>query len=254
METTASFSFAVVCEASADLRLATALADRILCAEIDWIDSENLDFYRQWRGLESTDSHFEWHNVAPLAEQQNLKPHGHFGGEPGAPDAIAARRALMLFARSQNLPDAVVLVRDTDRQEKRRKGLEQARDAASWPFEVVLAVAHTKRECWVLAGFDPLSESEENALAEIRRKLGFDPRLQAESLTASRPQASRNAKRVLNRLLGGNQVREEDCWTVSDLEVLKERGRRSGLADYLKEVRERLVPLFTTREHRSKDA
>jgi hypothetical protein len=245
MGTTAGFSFAVVCEAPADLRLAAALADRVLCQEVDWIESEDLELYRQWRGLESTESHLEWHSVARLAEQQTLKPHGHFGGEPGAPDAIPARKALMLLARSQNLPDAVVLIRDTDRQEKRRRGLEQARNAADWPFEVVLAVAHTKRECWVLAGFDPRSEAEKDALAEIRQELGFDPRLQAEGLTASGSHAPRNAKRVLDRLLAGNQDREEDCWTASNLEVLKERGLRSGLADYLEEVRERLVPLFT---------
>jgi hypothetical protein len=158
-----------------------------------------------------------------------------------------ARKALLLLARSQPPPEAVVLVRDSDGLKERRQGLEQARSDAAWPFEVALAVAHTKRECWVLAGFDPRSESEEKALVETREKLGFDPRFQAENLTASGPHAPKNAKRVLDRLLAGNQDREEDCWTASDLETLKERGRRSGLADYLEEVRERLVPLFTTR-------
>jgi hypothetical protein len=125
METASIFSFAVVCEAPADLRLATALADRILCQEVDWIDPDSLNFYRHWRGLKKTDSYFPWHQVGRLASRKNLKPHGLFNGEPGAPDGIAARKALLLLSLSQNPPDAVVLVRDTDGQERRRRGLEQ---------------------------------------------------------------------------------------------------------------------------------
>lgn len=249
MNTAAAFSFAVICEAPADLRLATALADRVLCKEIDWIHPEDLDLYRSWRGLEPVDSHLEWHWVSRLAKQQNLKlrprPHGNFGEEPAA---LAARKALLLLARSRHVPDAVVLVCDTDGREELRRGLEQARDASPLFEVVVLAVAHTKRECWVLAGFDPHSEDEEEALAGIRRELGFDPRLRAESLTATEPQAPRNAKRVLNRLTGGNPDREQECWTATDLATLRERGRLTGLSDFLDEVRKRLVSLFTNRQ------
>jgi hypothetical protein len=244
MDRAAAFTFAVVCEAPADLRLVADLADRVLCQEIDWVDSENLALHRQWRGLKPGDSHLEWHWVGRLAQQQNIRAHGHFSGEPGALDATAARKALLLLTRSQQPPDAVVLARDTDGQEERRRGLEQARDASPWPFEVVLAVAHTKREGWVLAGFDPGSKVEEEALAGIRRELGFDPRLQAESLTATEPQAPRNAKRVLNRLISGNPDREQECWTATDLGTLRERGGLSGLATFLDEVRALLIPLF----------
>ncbi|MEA2605088.1 MAG: hypothetical protein QOF89_6080 [Acidobacteriota bacterium] len=123
------------------------------------------------------------------------------------------------------------------------KVLDQAREAFPWPFVIVLAVAHTKRECWILAGFNPRSAAEETALAELRRELGFDPRLQAEDLTASAPHASRNAKRVLQRLLAGNPDREEDCWISSDLETLRQRGGFTGLSDYLDEIRSRLMIL-----------
>jgi hypothetical protein len=248
MGTAAAFTFAVVCEAPADLRLVADLADRVLCQEVDWIDPENLNLHRQWRGLEPGDSHLEWHWVGRLAQQQNIRAHGHFSGEPGALDAAAARKALLLLARSQQSPDAVVLARDTDGQTDRRRGLEQARAASLWPFEVVLAVADTKREGWVLAGFDPRSKAEEESLAGIRRDLGFDPRLRAESLTATEPQAPRNAKRVLNHLIGGDPDREQECWTATALGTLRERGRLTGLSDFLDEVRKRLVPLFTNRQ------
>lgn len=246
MSTAAAFTFAVVCEASADLRLSAGLADRVLCQEVEWL-AESLDLHRRWRGLEESDSHLEWHWVSKLARELNLRAHGHFLGEPGALDAAMARKALLLLTKTRQVPDAVILVRDTDGQEERRQGLTQARDASSWPFQVILAVVHTKRECWVLAGFEPRSEAEKEALAELRRELGFDPRLQAENLTAAQPQAQRNAKRVLDRLVAGDEEREEDCWTSCGLEVLAERGGVTGLSDYIDEVRSRLVPLFTNR-------
>jgi hypothetical protein len=241
---TAAYSFAVVCEAPGDLRLSASLADRILCQEIDWLEPENLDLHRRWRGLEESDSHLEWHWVAQLAKKLSLRAHGHFRGEPGALDATMARKALLLLTMTREQPDAVILVRDTDGKEERRQGLSQAREASSWPFKVVLAVAHTKRECWVLAGFDPSSKAEKRMLADLRRDLGFDPRSQAENLTAAEPQAQRNAKRVLDRLVAGSQEREEDCWVSSDLRVLGQRGRLTGLADYIDEIHSFLVPLF----------
>lgn len=244
MGVVAAFSFAVVCEAPADLRLVADLADRVLCQEVDWLVPESLDLHRQWRGLTPSDNHLEWHWVHKLARQQNLRAHGHFGGEPGALEAAAARKALLLLARSQQPPDAVVLSRDTDGLDERRQGFQQARAAFPWPFQVVVAVAHTKRECWILTGFNPRIPQEEEALAGMRRELGFDPRLQAENLTAAEPQAPRNAKRVLDRLLAGNRDREQECWSTGDLETLKERGRLTGLSDFLDEVVERLVPLF----------
>src|SRR3954470_2864744 len=158
----AAYTFAVVCEAAADLRLSAGLADRVLCEEIEWIDPENLDLYRRWRGLELTNSHLEWHWIGRLPKQKNLRVYGHFSGEPGALDAAIARKALLLLAGSEHPPNAVILSRDTDDHGERRRGLEQARSASQWPFAIILAVAHTKRECWVLAGFDPCSESEES--------------------------------------------------------------------------------------------
>lgn len=238
-----AFTFAVVCEAAADLRLAADLADRVLCREVEWLEPEGLEALRRWRGWREGDTHLEWHWVPKLARGLNLKSHGHFRGEPGALDAAMARKALLILAQARPVPDAVVLVRDTDGRGDRMRGLEQARSAHPWKFPVVLAVAHTKRECWILAGFDPQTQVEEAALAELRRELGFDPRQRAEDLTAAEPHARRNAKRVLDRLLAGRQDREEDCWKLCELPVLMERGQSTGLAAYLEEVRSRLVPL-----------
>jgi hypothetical protein len=45
-------------------------------------------------------------------------------------------------------------------------------------------------------------------------------------------------------LFAGNPDRERACWSECDLEMLRTRGQRTGLAENLDEVRTRLVPLF----------
>ena len=243
-----AYTFAVVCEAPADRETATGLADRVLCQEVEWIEPDNLELHRRWRGLEGAAFHLEWHEIGSFKEKFGVKAHGSFQGLPGAPDAFAARLALMLFHDLESPPDAVILIRDTDGHQERRLGLEQARRAMRsgepWPFEVVLGVAHPKRECWVLAGFDPQTEEEEKRLSEFRQELGSDPRLTPETLTAKTRGAIRNAKRVLAGLVAENPDRERVCWKDCDLETLRERGARTGLTDYLEEVRAHLVPIM----------
>ncbi|HYG61181.1 MAG TPA: hypothetical protein VEL74_01255 [Thermoanaerobaculia bacterium] len=126
-------------------------------------------------------------------------------------------------------------------------GLEQARQERPWPFRVILGVAHPKREAWVIAGFEPRNTREEARLEEVRRELAFDPRVQSETLSAKAPGVPKNAKRVLDALVGGDSDREAACWTECGLDVLAERGRLSGLAGYLDEIRRELVPLFLGR-------
>ena len=74
--------------------------------------------------------------------------------------------------------------------------------------------------------------------------LGFDPCSAAEQLTASEEGAKRDAKRVLDALTGGAPEREDACLEEPPLALLRQRGAKTGLAPYLQEVEERLVPLF----------
>lgn len=239
-----AYAFAIVCESPADRRTAADLADRVLCQQVGWLELDDLKLHRRWQGLEESDSHLEWHQTKDLARQRHVKAHGHFEGKPGAPDAYAARRALLLIATAPKSPDAVVLVRDTDGQEERRDGLEQARREREWPFPIVLAVAHPKRESWVLTGFEPRNEVEGERLEALSRELGFDPRRRSETLSAAGTGMPRNAKRILALLVGEEPEREWTCWREPALDLLEERGKLTGLADYLNEVRDRLVPLF----------
>jgi hypothetical protein len=236
-----AYALVVVCEAAADGRTATGLADRVLCHEVEWIEPEALPGLRTWRGLDDGETHAAWKSLKHRALGPGAlphSPHGKFRDEPGALDARAARKALLLAL--QTSPDAVLLIRDSDGRDDRRRGLEQAR-ALGWDFPVILGVAHPEREAWVVAGFEPRTAAEAEVLAHLLRELGFDPRLEAHRLRAG----ARAPKGVLQRLTAGDPTREETCWSEGDLARLADRGSATGLAAYLKELRQYLVPVVS---------
>lgn len=109
---------------------------------------------------------------------------------------------------------------------------------------IVVGLADPKRECWVLAGFEPGPRSETRRLAGERKNLGFDPRERADRLTAAKPGAKRNAKRVLDVLTAGDLDRQAQCLEDVTLDLLAKRGASTGLADYLEELRLRLLPIL----------
>lgn len=240
-----TLAFAMVCEAEADFRTASGLADRIFCDAVAWITEDLLDAYRRWRGLDDTLPYLLWKQVGTLARKAGFRVHGHFDGAPGQPDAHAARRALWLVKMSKGPLDGVFLIRDDDRQTARRQGLEQARKETSLACPVVIGLAHLKRECWVLAGFEPSTADERARLSEMSKALSIDPRIEPERLTAKGNDEERSAKRVLRVLTNGDPEREADCWQAASLALLLMRGQATGLAEYLEDVRSRLAPLFT---------
>jgi hypothetical protein len=144
----ASYEFAVVCEARADRDTACGLADRVLLEEVSWLEAETLDSYRKWRGSDSEQPFLKWAQVKAELTRRGVKGiFGHFGGKSGQPDAYMARLALLLLTFSEPRPAAVLLVRDSDGDARRREGLAQARNDRPWPFPVVIGLAEPKREC-----------------------------------------------------------------------------------------------------------
>ena len=110
----------------------------------------------------------------------------------------------------------------------------------------MIGVAVCERESWVICGFEPRGDDEAQRLATERGKLGFSPCDQSHELSACKDDtALRSPKRVLADLTARNGRREQDCWRVTKLEVLRSRGGGNGLAPYLEEVRTRLVPIIT---------
>ena len=243
----AAFSVGVVCEAAADHRVATGLAERVLAAEVEWIEPETLPHLCRWCGLDVASDHLPWPSVLQEAKRRSIRAFGGFRGGVGVFDQHRARLAKRLFMTLDEPPEALLLVRDTDDEDGRAASLEQLRGAGDPKPRLLLALPHPKLECWILAGFDPGSETEEARLRRERTRLGFDPRQKAERLTAEGKKGKLNAKKTLVNLSGGDSEREARCWSETELGTLHERGRQTGLAAYLDEVRGVLVPLVAGR-------
>lgn len=241
----------VVCEAASDFKIASELADRVLCERIDWLDESLLASVRAWLEVGPQRPFVRWDKLDATAQEhglRRLRPRSRFSGEQGAADAAAADKALQLAAfigGKQGLA-GVLLIRDADDQPERGRGLMQARtlDAGQrWPFVVVVGLAVPKREAWVLAGFEPQEAGERERLAQVRQELGHDPCAGSHRIAARSHGAKRDIKRVLDLLTGDDVEREAACWQSAALALLTERGRDNGLAAYLDEVAEQLVPL-----------
>lgn len=172
-----------------------------------------------------------------------------------ADGAIALQVLQLVSLLQKDRPiKAVLLIRDLDNQPERRVGLEQAREEfrqRSSPLVTILGTADSKREAWVLNGFEPQNDNEEAILAELRKALGFDPLLEAHRLRfVAREGAERirNVKVVVERLTDNNNEREAQCWTETALPLLRQRGVHTGLSAYLQEVEEQLIPILVNEE------
>jgi hypothetical protein len=243
----AAYEFAVVCEARADQLTACGLADRVLLKSVDWLETELLDSSRRWRGETPVEEFLKWARVKDRAAERGIKIFGRFDDKP---DALSARKALLLLSDLEPRPAAVLLIRDSDGYPDRKggQGLKQARDAAPWPFQVIVGVAHPKREAWVLAGFQPWNPEESSRLQSLQERLSMDPIRRSHELAAREHGAKTDIKRALGELIpDGDEERERRCLQETELEVLEQRGKDNGLAAYLEEVRQRLVPVLSGR-------
>lgn len=242
----------IVCEAPADFRIATDLADRIIRNSLADSQPGELSALRQWHESEPGRPYIRWTDLDKVAETwkiRRLRPRSRFGGAPAAADAAMADKALLLaafMARKAGLV-GVLLIRDSDGYNERRTGLTQARTTETgtpWPFEVAIGLAHPKREAWVLAGFEPQTPAERARLDELKREVGRDPCVYSHELDARTKGSKRDIKRILEHLTVNNVEREPPCWQETRLEQLKQRGQTNGLAAYLTEINERIVPLL----------
>ena len=239
-------SIALVCEAEADARTVRKIAERLLlespCRE--WINEENLSDFISWRGFHETDSYLDWkgsHGVHELAKQLAIVIRNAPLGTSPPEFGYATIRAIRVLMKSPHPPDAMILLSDSDNELERREGLAKGRDLFS-NFPIVVGLAHTKRECWHLAGFVAANQPEEGNLDGIRRELKFDPTRNAHQLAGER-QSLRCPKRVLAILTGDSHDREMQCLDTP-LDELKNRGAETGLPEFLAELERRLLPLF----------
>lgn len=242
----------MIAEADADRRQVCEMVDRKIRDHApDWWDEDQLSAEREYCGLIPGTPFTRWTDLKKLPGPRGALRRGGFIGFPARQhrrfDYPLGRIALLSCVLATPSVDAVVLIRDMDDQPiERAASLAEAR--AEIPpdrLKIALALPRTKREAWVLNGFDPQNRKETEALAALRQELGFDPRTRSEDLDAMAHGAKRDVKRVLAELTGNDRERETPCWMETAWPVLRERGEKSGLAGFLQEVKDRLVPLVT---------
>lgn len=188
------------------------------------------------RALAEGSAYTRWDEVGDIARRRGVKVHGSYGrGGAHGPkgEYYQALKVIKLAALAAPKPAALVLVRDTDRRD-RRGAYESARRAAAG-MRVCVGLAHATLEAWLLNGFVALDQREETALAGATRRLGFSPVTGAHRLTAEA------AKAELAALSDDSVERASLCYEVTALAELCARGGETGLADFLTEIAEHLA-------------
>ena len=109
-----SEGFVVIYEDQDDFTTATEVADRVLLEQIDWLEDAHLDSQRRWIGEEPPGNRLTWKSIPGRAHEIGIKVHGKFDGEPGQPDAKAARRAIAFVRHLIDDLTAILLIRDAD--------------------------------------------------------------------------------------------------------------------------------------------
>ncbi len=109
--------------------------------------------------------------------------------------------------------------------------------------DVAVGVASPEHEAWVLAAYEPHSEPARRALDALRHALGFDPRTEGDRLTSGREDAPKDAKRVL-RALCTDDAQRRALMAEVDLDLLRARGDKTGLTEFLSELRTRVATAY----------
>jgi hypothetical protein len=247
--------FVVIVEDKADAITATKLAERVLLEKIDWLEEQkSLQYSFKWSGLDAGTECSSWTDILDIidrAKQRGINMPKFLGqGNKGASrtDGATALKILTLsrlLNRKENREiAAVIFIRDLDNQPERKQRIKQVQDDQSQlEIEIVIGVADKMREAWVLNGFVPINDAEKRLLSQIKTKLNFDPCEKAHRLR-DEPGKERNPKRVVKQLTNGDTFREQQCWEETDLEILRSRGTKTGLTDYLAEIEQRVIPII----------
>lgn len=232
----------IAAESESEARLVASLGDRVIVATAEWTDGQ-LAVVREWRGADG--AWLDVHRAHEEARARGVRLHGHFRDGPGEEDAHSMRNLLAVFAdaldpHEGDTRSVVVVARDTDEDEERLRGFQQAVADRDWPFCVVSAHAHPEREAWLLVAFEPIDDAERVALSALRQELGFDPTARPEELKSGDEAAKRNAKRVLACLLTHHEATAR--FAEAPLDRLAARGVTCGLTRFLTEFRVAVAP------------
>jgi len=238
---------ALAAEDRAGVELVCAWTDRLLRehappwgGEMLDADANALDHQRTFVAPPSAEGRYYKLGNHRDAPSRGHRGHGHFGKNPGGPDAVLVRFVLLDCVRAEPAPDVVVIARDLDGQLARREGAQQAIDEKSWPFTVVLAWAQPEAEAWALSVYRPSDAAAQARLDALTRELGFVPTVYTNRLSSS-AKSPKDAKRVFRELTARERVDVDlDVYAVASLDGLWPE--TSGLHEFLSAVREHIVP------------
>jgi hypothetical protein len=221
-------------------RLAASLADRVLVTKVAWLDGLNVEDVRRYAGtgdepfmpLKKASARAREAKVAVFGRDRSLD----------ADEAHMYVCALRLFEEEPVRPDAVILVRDLDRKD-RRLGFEQAVawQGSRWHFPIIGAFPAPEAEAWRLVTWVPDTDHARATHAQVVRDLGFDPIRSPERLTSTAHGAVTDAKAVWKRVLGDDRGRADARWETFPLDAPSEARQAAGLDPYLDQLRTVLV-------------
>lgn len=214
----------VLAEANADMAIATELLDRsIEDSRASWRNE------RKYCGTTERESFVRFSAVPQLYKAwagQRKKSFSRHRFTLG--DGAIVEKFVRLV--SDRRASALLIVRDDDNTGTRVTEIQAGLTAAACNVPTVVGVACPNREAWVLSGFEP-EKHEIERLSELKRTLTFCPTLESHRLNDKH--GTRSSKMVLSTLSDGDFDREQRCWQETNLAVLKERGHKNGLKDFL---------------------
>ncbi|MBK8692669.1 MAG: hypothetical protein IPN17_10335 [Deltaproteobacteria bacterium] len=246
----------VVCEHRSDADIACGLADRV-AVEPDSKQAQRvsapLDAVRRWSGEDPDPAGnarpLLWSRVKQRARALGISPHGYGrGGVEGIESAEIRKVIAVVTHKGVDRPAGVLLVRDTDGDQDRRRSYRTSVDAlnaaysgAATPMRALLALPHPEMEAWLLAGFDPSDDDERDRLKAARTRLGVDPRERSHELNPGRTatdagRVKNSTKNALDDLCADDHDRKRQCWEGASIAVLRKRGEHNGLAEFLNGV------------------
>lgn len=246
--------FIVIVESDADARIATKLAERILVDKVKWLEDEQLQYLFRWSGLEAGTEHSSWMDIIDITQRLSnqfklpkIRSNGKLKTDGQSASKVMQLINFLQYKQNRDIK-AVIFIRDLDNQPERKEHIKQARSEHKDQLEIVIGTADRTREAWVLNGFIPLNQQEEQMLEDVTQKLTFDPCKESHRLRYKlfdEPDRIRNPKVVLEKLTGGEMERQQQCWEETSLELLRERGIHTGLTDYIDEIEQRLTPILS---------
>lgn len=176
---------------------------------------------------------------------RKLKRHGFVGGRPLGESGKIWRDALVAVL-SDDAVHAIIAAQDTDGAHAKLDGLRQV--VALFRRPIIICAPHQDAEAWLVLGLGDATRRD-----ELTRELGFDPVREPHRLTASPNSASTDAKRVLRRLMFGDDrskplnraelaTHAEACLPSAD--AIAAHGVECGVAGFCDAIRDHIAPLL----------